>query len=106
MRLGRLRSWESIAKLGTNKTPAQILYPYPSREPKKTRLIAPFSPEGKSCGEGFASLREQGCPNSRRGSNQLSIFTLKAYPDPHVSLPKEGKFSPFISPFRVSAISS
>ncbi|MCY7274585.1 MAG: PAS domain S-box protein, partial [Phormidesmis sp. CAN_BIN44] len=55
------------------RPPARILRPHPSPLPKEREqeVLAPFS-LGRGVGEGFAPLREEGCPNSRRRSNDPS----------------------------------
>jgi len=60
----------------TIRPPARILRPHPSPslpKEKEPEVLAPFS-LGRRVGEGFAPLREEGCPDLRK---RLILLSLK-----------------------------
>ncbi|MCY7322085.1 MAG: hypothetical protein LH660_09895, partial [Phormidesmis sp. CAN_BIN36] len=56
---------DAITYISLKRPPARILRPHPSPLPKEREqeVLAPFS-LGRRVGEGFAPLREEGCPDS------------------------------------------
>ena len=70
------RVLEMIGRL-TDTRPPRILRPHPSPLPREREqeVLAPLSP-GRRVGEGFAPLREEGCPDSRRRSTHLDANRL------------------------------